>query len=481
MSQEKLTVFSPDHVVESDGLEDRLREIEALDDVYKVVGLVDVHMKASTECPSSVVTATENYIYPKLSSVAQNCGMSLAHTGYRREQIDDADIDRFMDAVSTSDARIMARPDLTVRDMEAVVREGAGAIIEKFGMSADVRRNLEFDGCIPAAGEDGADDLHSVVPRRTLDRGRYGFGVIPSGNHFLELQVVEELLDAEECEKWRLGVGDVMVMIHSDGGVVSDDLGNLYGNRSTASGLPKLVYNLRKSLLHLGNVSQMKNFERRWAYYFRSEKYGRIDPDSVEGRRYLRAHAMSMNAGYASRLESLRRFGELMRSSWGEADGEYTVLRDLSHNSIFREVVDGKEMWVHRHNVNRVRPGDFAFLPGYDYTSSYVCIGGEGAETCLNSVDHGAGETIKRFKKAGRLTEFGPDRVTRRYDNLSSGPRIVPHVSDEGIRSVVDFLQDRRVIHPIARLRPFAGYRYMWRGRATRTIEKVKSLLPGRG
>ncbi len=71
------------------------------------------------------------------------------------------------------------------------------------------------------------------------------------------------------------------------------------------------------------------------------------------------------------------------------------------------------------------------FIPDYDFTSSYVVVGRDGLGGLLNSLDHGAGETIKSFKAAGRMSELADGPVTG-GDNLSEEATIVPHQSDEG-------------------------------------------------
>ena len=154
------------------------------------------------------------------------------------------------------------------------------------------------------------------------------------------------------------------------------------------------------------------------------------------------------------------------------------VLCDFSHNSILREEIGGRSLWVHRHNAARVLPGRLVFLPGYNCTSSYVCRGGAGAAETIFTMDHGAGKTIDRLRADGRLRELAPARVTRAYDNVSETPAIVLHVSDEGVDEVVRALAERDIAHPVARVRPVAGYRFHWRGRLARLVERLAPRAP---
>ena len=90
-------------------------------------------------------------------------------------------------------------------------------------------------------------------------------------------------------------------------------------------------------------------------------------------------------------------------------------------------------------------------------------------------MDHGAGKTIDRFIAAGIGTELDDGRVTRSYTNESSEPAVRRHHSDEGIDKVVEILHRHRVVRPIARIRPIAGYRYIWKGKLSRAKERLRN------
>ena len=475
MIPEKVKLLFDESIEPDESLVARLEEISRIPDVHMVIGMVDLHMKRKTENPSSVAIATKERIIPKLSSADQNCGMSLVNTHLTRTDITEDKLDRFFRKLRTDDDGIMRHPEMSIEDVRRAVCLGAPSVLDRYGLSEDFLDGIEFRGAIGDSELLSWNAVKRLVPRYSLDRSRYGFGLIPSGNHFLEIQHIDEIIDEEECSRQGLRNGGIVLMSHSDGGSISDDIGNLYGNRTTATGYIKLLYSLRKTALHIRDARSLSNWREKKEYYFGKEKFIEIDPESYEGRRYLQANRLSMNAGYASRLTTIGRLRRIMEDVFSKGSPGFGLLCDFSHNSIFREDIGGRPMWVHRHNACRVEPGQLVFLPGYSYTSSYVCIGDDGAIDTMHTMDHGAGKTIDRFRKNGIGRRLENGNVTRAYSNLSAVPDLVPHWSDEGIDKVVEVLAQNRVVKPIARLSPVAGYRYYWRGRLARFKENFST------
>ena len=473
MAGDTITLLSGRTFAPDAKLVERLDEIASIGGVSRIVGLVDLHLKERTESPSSVAIATDSLVIPKLTSVAQNCGMCLITTGLTRSDLSDERLDELFAHWRRSDYEIFARPHVSLEDMRRIVCTGARAVLDTYGLGPEMLENIEFHGTIGEPELMPWQRLTGIVPRFTLKRARYGFSVIPSGNHFFEVQYVEEIIDREACEKRGLREKDVVIMLHSDGGLLSDDLGNLYANRTTMTGWPKLLYGARKLALHARGVGSASAFAERMRCYFGADKYLSIDPESAEGRRYMTAMRFAMNAGYASRLATVGRLKRVLGAVFPGRRPRIDLLCDFSHNSILRENFEGRSFWVHRHNAARVLPGRLVFLPGYNYTSSYICLGEGGAGDTLYTMDHGAGKTIDRFMKEGTLRRMDEKFRTRAYDNESYEPAMIPHYSDEGIEQVMEILAGRRIARPIARVRPLAGYRFKWKGRLARLRDSL--------
>jgi tRNA-splicing ligase RtcB len=97
---------------------------------------------------------------------------------------------------------------LSGKDQKKVLEEGAGwAVKAGFGSAQDLE-TTEDGGCIS-----GADPEH--VSARALERGKQQLGTLGSGNHFLEIEVVEEIFDEKAAQAFGLRKGQVVVMIHT--------------------------------------------------------------------------------------------------------------------------------------------------------------------------------------------------------------------------------------------------------------------------
>ncbi|MCW4011963.1 MAG: RtcB family protein, partial [Candidatus Bathyarchaeota archaeon] len=114
-----------------------------------------------------------------------------------------------------------------------------------------------------------------------------------------------------------------------------------------------------------------------------------------------------------------------------------------------------EEVWMHRHNSCRVVPGQFCLLPGYNNTSSYLCVGGEATTNSLNSVPHGAGALISRFWKEGLLKEL-PHRRTLLFRGKASEAESVGHYCDTALDRMANSLAKDKLLKPVVRLTPLA-------------------------
>lgn len=467
----KITLLS-DMALEADrSLAPALEKIASLADVERIVCGVDLHLKALAENPSSIAVATGSLVYPKLTSVAQNCGMTLVNTGMTADRLSTGVLDEFFSLWRRDDLKAFERPSIDLEDLRRMICAGARSEVAVLGTAGSLA-SVEFGGCIGEPEILPWSELLDVVPRSTLERGLYGFGVVPAGNHFFELQCVEEIADEDECKRRGIKIGDLVAMIHMDGGLVSDDLGNLYANRSATGGIQALVYAARRFSLHMSARSPGK-ISDRWRLYFSRDPFIAFDPETREGSRAMKAMRFAMNIGYASRKAAVQRLEKTLQTLFPERRTRCEILCDFSHNSIVREEIEGRSFWVHRHNAARVLPGRLVFLPGYAWTSSYICLGEDGARETLFTMDHGAGKTIDLFKARGALRIIDGALPVRSYTSESRMPKLLSLWSDEGLNEVMGILSKKKIARPLARVRPLAGYRFYWKGRLRRFLEKM--------
>jgi len=265
-----------------------------------------------------------------------------------------------------------------------VLVEGARwAVKNGYGSPGDLE-SIEDGGCLAGADPEAVSD-------RALERGKDQVGTLGSGNHFLEVEIVEEIFDRDAASALGIETGQVVVMIHSGsrglGHQVCDDY------------LARLV----KYVDRMGIVLPDRQLA---CAYIRSP----------EGQQYLSAMACAANYAWANRQMLMHRAGEALERALGLSprDLGMRLIYDVSHNiaKIEEHVVDGKKMTlcVHRKGATRAFPpghpalpekyrktGQPVLIPGDMGAGSYVLVGTERAmEQTFGSTCHGAGRVLSR-------------------------------------------------------------------------------------
>src|SRR5262249_36993973 len=139
-----------------------------------------------------------------------------------------------------------------------------------------------------------------------------GFG----GNHFLELQIVEEEFDEAECHRLGIARGQAYVMYHGGGGGLPGFVGGYYGDRREGytQGWGLTASKLR---FHFAKPRDWLRLRERWRYYFSGERFPAIPVDGPEGRRNRVALAVAMNYGYAYRVAMAARVRWAIERAFG--------------------------------------------------------------------------------------------------------------------------------------------------------------------
>ncbi|MEZ0229754.1 MAG: RtcB family protein [Planctomycetota bacterium] len=455
MSQSKLDVIHHPKCPPSDDERRALDEIASLPQVKRAVALPDLHWKKGLEAPSSAAYAVRGHIVPQLSSCALNCGMGLIDTGLQASAVTPAKLDELY--LAFRDSRRQSRFDIEPGTLRRIVISGAPAIVERYQLDEKTAlRGMEDRGVVTPKDAEPTEVWDSLDPDILEDPsydGLKNLGLGFDGNHFLEAQVLDSVLDEEESARHGIAKGRLYVMYHGGGGVVPGFVGGYYGNRGKGY-VRSLRFWASKMKFHFRRPRDWKRFREKWRYYFSGAPYPAIPVEGPEGRRNRVALAASMNYGYAYRVAMLARIRWAVEKVFGKDRGADVGLAwDTSHNTIAPEVIEGEEVYVHRHNAIRVKAGDLAILPGHNTTPTYVGVGLEGTARTLDSMPHGAGDTIKLFRE---MKEGGdaPPLATRRYEGENPAPRVVAHGGAAGLDAVVKLLEDHRIWRPIARLRP---------------------------
>lgn len=327
-------------------------------------------------------------------------------------------------------------------------RGAAWAVARGYGEAEDLR-HIEAGGMLP-----GADS--ELVSERAMERGRAQLGTLGSGNHFLEVQEVEEIFDAAVADVLGLCTGQVTVSIHT-------------GSRG-------LGYQVCDDFL-----KRMLQASRKYGIELPDRQLCCAPLTSPEGRDYLAAMAGAANFAFANRQIITAWVRESFEQVLGLSPAELrlSLIYDVCHNIAKWEThrVDGRarRLCVHRKGATRAFPpghpetpeayraiGQPVLIPGDMGRYSYVLVGSEGAmaET-FGSTCHGAGRVLSRHaaKKAAHGRRIEAELAERGILIRAAGRATVAEEISEAykdVAEVVDVVRRAGLGKIVARLRPLA-------------------------
>jgi tRNA-splicing ligase RtcB (3'-phosphate/5'-hydroxy nucleic acid ligase) len=444
-------------------IERSIGEMSELPWVDEILALPDVHQKAQMEIPSSIAVTTRDVLVPEFTSAAVNDGMGVVLT-----QIDAANLtpDRIEAFFTKVNANAAAHPfdgnrySIDADTLRRVLVEGAAGILDRYELPRSILDAIEDRGVVP---DEPVGTLEEIVPFHLLASrfSRCEMGLNFGGNHFLELQVVEKVLDPAAAA-WGLKEGQVVVMYHLGPGPFSGTLLHHYSRRTKLKSHRVPMFLLSKLLFHYGQRFGRGNPAQVWSQHFRQNRWTPFAQDSEVGRRFRRALAAALNFGWAYRLGTVRAIFDGLAEAITPHPGA-TLLCDVAHNGIARERWGGREGWVARHNACRLTPGAPAIVAGSYDVVSYLGIGGNAGDRGLHSYDHGAGNLIEHHRENGTLGEEPGEvvrlKMTRGRNAEIVRRRAVPMRSREPIDHVMAMLERHDVVRPAARLRPVGNFK----------------------
>ncbi len=396
--------------------------------------------------------ADEGVVSPGGVGYDINCGVRLLSSGLEAEEIR-PHLDRLADALFRNVPSGVGshRSDfkLSVKEEKRVLVDGAAwAVQQGFGDTADLDR-IEGQGVIS-----GADP--EKVSARALERGRAQLGTLGSGNHFLEIQQVEEIYDEEAAGVLGLQLNQVTVSIHT-------------GSRGFG-------YQVCDDYLKL-----MLKAARKYGITLPDRQLCCAPLQSDEARNYMAAMACAANFAFANRQMITSWVRETFEQVLGKgpADLRLGVIYDVCHNIAKWEnhIINGRErrLCVHRKGATRAFPpghaeipeayrkiGQPVLIPGDMGRYSYVLTGTTGAyNETFGSTCHGAGRVMSRHaaKKAARGRDIIGELAEQGILVRSAGRATVAEEMPEAykdVADVVDVVQQAGIGHVVARLKPMA-------------------------
>ncbi|KAF1076939.1 RtcB family protein [Methanogenium sp. MK-MG] len=328
-------------------------------------------------------TMDEGIISPGGVGFDINCGVRLIATPLHRSDLNQIK-SVLQELYKTVPTGIGTKSCITAsdRDLNRIMTEGAGwAVDEGYGTDHDLL------WCEEQGHIEGADISH--VSQKARKRGRPQCGTLGSGNHFLEIQCVEEIFDPEAARAFGIEAGQICIMIHC-------------GSR----GLGHQICT--------DHLKTLEDASKKYHIPLADKQLACAPLTSPEGEAYLSAMACAANYAWANRQVITYLTRQVFSRAFSLSAEEMPLVYDVTHNvaKIEEHMVDGKRttLCVHRKGATRAfGPGTHdlppgcntigqpVIIPGSMGSSSYLLKGTEGAmEKTFGSTCHGAGRVLSR-------------------------------------------------------------------------------------
>ena len=389
----------------------------------------------------------EGVISPGFVGYDENCGCRLLLSNHQEKEISP-----YLDKLATEIQKEVPsglgkgrKIKLSVEQINKILEEGVPYLVKQgYGEEEDIQHCEE-------GGRMGLADA-SCVSERAKNRGRNQVGTLGSGNHFLEIQKVEEIFDEESAKVFGLFKDQVVVMIHTG----SRGLGHQNCTdylRVVMQAMPK--YNIKLPDRELACVPF----------------------SSPEGQRFFKAMSAASNFAWSNR----HMIAHYIRKSWKKILGEKEelhLLYDVAHNiaKIEEHEVNGKKMRliIHRKGATRAFPpghleiperyretGQPVLIPGTMGTASYILTGTKKSKEAWYTVCHGAG---RRMSRRAATRAISGQEVIKRLEQKGiiikcwslRGIAEEAPLAYKDVDSVVEVVHNANLAKKVAKLKPLA-------------------------
>ncbi|MDH4207245.1 MAG: RtcB family protein [Anaerolineae bacterium] len=377
-----------------------------------------------------------------------NCGVRVLASDIERDAIH-PHVDDLLKAMFTLVPTGLGKGGIKIskRDLDKVLERGAAwAVAQGYGTQEDLQRTEE-SGCL--AGADA-----SKVSQKAKDRGLQQLGSLGSGNHFLEIDAIEEVYDEEVARVFGLRQGCIAVQVHCGSRGLGHQVCTDY------------VRSLQKSIRKFG--IELPDRELVCAPF-----------ESAEGQDYFAAMAASANFAWTNRhviahwvRDAFQHVLAGRLRAW-----ELRQVYDVAHNigKVERYSIDGKEvrLVVHRKGATRAfgpsahdlpqayrGVGQPVLVPGSMGTASYILVGTDKAlELTFASTCHGAGRVMSRSQAKKKvwgedlLRELKEEGIAVHAGSMSGLAEEAPQAYKD-VERVVNVVEGAGLARKVARLVP---------------------------
>ncbi len=409
------------------------------------IGLPDIHQGYGFPIGSVIAFDSDNGIVsPGGVGYDINCGVALMNTGMDKKtcrlHIKDI-LKEIFTQVPVGMSR--SRNKLSRRDIEAITSEGIQWLYFRDMATEDDINKTDYNGSIF-----GAEPAN--ISEKAYSRGMNFFGTLGSGNHFIELQFADQIINNEISEEFGIHKDMVYVMIHT-------------GSRGLGH---QVATDYIQKIRDLDHNKRLKDAQLSY-----------MELSSRDAERYISTMNGAANYGFANRQMIISLIRNALKKVMGNefVEDESELVYNISHNiAAFEEHdIEGRrqKVLVHRKGATRALPPDSTsgyyagighpvIVPGSMGTASYVLRGvGGNSKISFSTSCHGAGRVLGRKMAKEKLSpeliekELEALKIEMKFASTSALTEEAPE-SYKNIDEIYNSIVGGKIAEGIARLKP---------------------------
>lgn len=372
-----------------------------------------------------------------------NCGVRLLRTEKTHDEIK-----KYLENLGIAIFREVpsgvgrgGRLRLTDQELDKVFHGGARRLVEMGYGDKDDPEHLETYGQLENADPE-------KVSKTARSRGRDQLGTMGAGNHFVEVQRVDEIFDESAARKLGLFKDQVTVMIHT-------------GSRG-------LGHQVATDFIHL-----MMRVMPKYGIELPDRELACAPFNSPEGQDYFNAMAAAANFAWANRQLITWEVRKAWEEVLGPAGGKLEIVYDVAHNIAKLEEYGEVKMIIHRKGATRAfgpgHPeihesyraiGQPVLIPGSMGTASYVLVGtNQAMEETFGSTCHGSGRRMSRHAAKRQVQgatlkdQLEKQGIVIRAGSMSGLAEEAP-IAYKDVEDVVEVVHQVGIARKVVRLKP---------------------------
>jgi len=366
-----------------------------------------------------------------------NCGVRLLASSFQKEEIINfaKDLARALYDEIPSGVGKIGKIKLKIKDLDLVLKNGLKQVINwGYGEEEDFK-NVESNGFLENAESE-------VVSLEAKERGKNQLGTMGAGNHFVEIDFVEEIF-SPLANNLGLFKNQIVILIHT-------------GSRGLGHQIATDYIQKMLSHLHQTNI-QLPDLELACAPFY-----------SQAGQDYFSAMQAGANFAWANRQIITFYIRKIWKKFFGKTSN-LKIIYDVAHNIAKIEeynlpnkngILEKRKLLVHRKGATRSFPLQPVIIPGSMGTFSWVLLGNQKSlEESFGSTCHGAGRKMSRHKAKHFISgsalkkDLEKSGIFIQEGSLSGLAEEAPQAYKD-INTVIEVVSQAQIANKVARLKP---------------------------